>query len=265
MNTTGVKRKATEIEVESPSTLESEVVTPTTKHYYNSLSEITTGSASVMSKPIPLRVLHKTILLGKAGNERMIVEAIDKRGDTIIITFFKEAARSYVDEIIIGNCYIIFGTLKIPDPKYNQDRLSILMVDSYIVEPIRDCTDIPSEIFDPVDSLATLAAMTPSKTCTFVDILGFVSKVARVPASGSDSAKRLLTLTDDSGQEVELQIWQAQDSLTAGVSVPGLKYFRNLLVVNFGPKPRLEFNQHAYFFSPAENERIKQLLKFGPG
>lgn len=163
---------------------------------------------------IKARVANKsemrTFRNAKGEGQLMNVELVDQQQSELRATFFGSAAAKFHPMLQVGKVYTFSkGSVKPANPRFNPKAQYELMFDEHSeIVLVPDDANIPvlKVSLVPVKSLADVPV---GET---VDIAGVVLSVGEavtvtIKSTGRDTAKRNITVGDDSGCSIDLTVW----------------------------------------------------------
>lgn len=163
---------------------------------------------------IKARVVNKsemrTFRNAKGEGQLMTVDLVDNQQAEMRATFFGTAAQKFHPMLQVGKVYTFSkGSVKPANPRFNPKAQYELMFDDHseIVQAQDDIT-IPSLKISVVP-IASLANATVGDT---VDVAGIVTAFSdtvtvTIKSTGRDTAKRNVTVADESGCSIDLTLW----------------------------------------------------------
>ncbi|GIX60810.1 replication protein A1, small [Babesia caballi] len=197
---------------------------------YFPIKDITTYTSKWTIKA---RVLEKLPLRQLKGDNHLLqMDVVDKnvsarvrrvvitlQGDSIRIKFWGKAAVKWDEVVQQGEVYTFSGgSVDLANKKYNRTphKYEITCYHDSVIERVEDAGDITSQrdhALLTIRDIKTMGDVTPAP----IDILCIVNSVQ--PASslkskaGRDIVKRVITVVDDSGYEMEMVLWASHANM----------------------------------------------------
>lgn len=193
----------------------------------NSLVDTCTSIASLNSKPRNASLYAKVVYKGERRHiesarfcgDVMDVILIDQEGTDIKATLYNDAIEKYEERMTVNGCYIISNFLvKQADEKFNfcKSNNVISFINSTEIVEIENGPLIADKSYNfvPINELE------PSDNPNaFVDIIGIATSVGKLQEGNSSNtgkpwSLRTVTLTDMSGEVIEIPLW-SEDAIQA--------------------------------------------------
>ena len=152
----------------------------------------------------------RTFRNAKGEGQLMTVELVDQQQSELRATFFGSAALKFHPFLQVGKVYTFSkGSVKPANPRFNPKAQYELMFDEHSeIQPVDDDASIPVMKV----SLVPIAGLADVPVGETVDIAGVIlsfgeAATVTIKSSGRDTAKRNLTVADDSGASIDLTVW----------------------------------------------------------
>ncbi|ORM41888.1 Replication factor A protein 1 [Babesia sp. Xinjiang] len=163
---------------------------------------------------IKARVLEKAPLRQIKGDNHILhVDLVDKHGDSIRVKFWGKAATKWDEILQKGKVYTFSkGTGELSNKKFNTTphNYEITCHHDSIIELVEDAGDIKMQRDHKLMTLRDIKSM-PQITQAPVDILCVANTIHPignvVTKAGRETARRLMSIVDDTGYEMDLVLW----------------------------------------------------------
>ena len=152
----------------------------------------------------------RTFRNAKGEGQLMTVDIVDSQNGEMRATFFGAAALKFFPLLQLGKVYTFSkGSVKPANPKFNPKAQYELMFDENSeIEQVSEDTQIPSMKLD-ITPVASIQDMPVGESVDIAGVVLSVGEVAMVTvkSTGRETARRNITIGDDSGYSVDLTIW----------------------------------------------------------
>jgi len=206
---------------------------------------------------------QKRFVKEKTGESYLApLELIDNEGTQITATLFSSGVDKYYSILKPMSCYLISnGNVRFANKRFTSIRLDYC-INLDAMSSIKEVADDPS-IPRSGYTFTSIVGITGLANGTMIDIIGVVKVVSEISQfsrkDGTQTGRRMVTLYDDSGHEIEITLWGpfAEDEYYVG----DILAFKSVKVSNYNGK-QLNTTFETTIVKDPENPRTNDLRKY---